>query len=136
MIRPPFDQLLFVGTGGFLGANARYILSAWITAQAQRVTGYHLPIGTVFVNVIGSFLLAVFSVWVARHIHWSENTRLLVATGFFGAFTTFSTYANESITLIRSGDRLLGFGNIIATNLLCLAGVLIGLWVASRMSIG
>ena len=123
---------MFIGTGGFLGANARYILSVWIGAQVETITNHKFPFGTAFVNVIGSFLLAVFTVWVGRQINWSENARLLVATGFFGAFTTFSTYANESIGLIRSGNWSTGIGNILLTNALCLVGVILGLWIANR----
>jgi fluoride exporter len=127
-----FEQMLFVGTGGFLGANARYILSEWIAVRIENLTGYPFPYGTVFVNVIGSFLLAFFGVWVGKQINLPDNARLLVATGFFGAFTTFSTYANESINLIRDGNWFTGIGNIMLMNVLCLIGVMAGLWIASR----
>jgi CrcB protein len=132
VIRPPLEQLMFIGTGGFLGANARHILSAWIATQVTTLTNHKFPFGPAFVNVIGSFLLAVFTVWVGRQVNWSENVRLLVAPGFFGAFTTFSTYANESIGLIRSGDWSTAIGNILLTNALCLIGVILGLWIANR----
>jgi CrcB protein len=123
---------MFIGTGGFLGANARHILSAWIATQVATLTNHKFPFGTAFVNVIGSFLLAVFTVWVGRQVNWPENARLLVATGFFGAFTTFSTYATESIGLIRSGNWPTAIGNILLTNALCLIGVILGLWIANR----
>jgi fluoride exporter len=126
------EQMVFIGTGGFLGANARYILSAWVATQVGCMTDYRFPFGTAFVNVVGSFFLAVFTVWVGRQVNWPENARLLVATGFFGAFTTFSTYANESINLIRDGSWSSGIGNIVLTNGLCLVGVILGLWVAGR----
>lgn len=131
-MRPEFINLLYVGVGGFLGANARYVLSAWVAVAFERLLGYEFPYGTLFVNVTGSFMLAIFGVWVARQANWPENIRLLVATGFFGAFTTFSTYANESITLIRGGDWPLGWGNIVLTNGLCLVAVIAGLWLANR----
>lgn len=132
VIKLPWEQMMFIGTGGFLGANARYILSAWIAMQVETVTSHKFPLGTAVVNITGSFLLAVFTVWVGKQVNWSENARLLVATGFFGAFTTFSTYANESIILIRDGNWYSGIGNILLTNGLCLLGVILGLWIANR----
>ena len=130
-------QFFFVGIGGFLGANARYFLSDWIMEHvAASVGGRAFPFGTIFVNVIGSFLLAIFIVWTTEHMQLSENNRLLIATGFFGAFTTFSTYANESIALIQDGDWVNGLGYIFVTNSLCLFGVVLGIWLMGRIPQG
>ncbi len=123
------ENLLIVGIGGFLGANARYVLSAWMADRAPAM----LPYGTMAVNVIGSFGLAMFIAWVAKRTSIPERTRLLVGTGFFGAFTTFSTYANESIALIRDGQWSAGLGNMIITNVLCIIAVIVGLIVGSRL---
>ena len=130
---PSIQQLLFVGLGGFFGANARYVLSGWIAVRLSAILGWTLPYGTLFVNVVGSFLLAIFAVWLTKQSPWPENISLLVSVGFFGAFTTFSTYANESITLIRAGDWTVGIGNIIFTNALCLLGAIAGLWLANKL---
>lgn len=130
---PNFTQLIFVGIGGFLGANARYILSAWIAVRMEQLIGKEFPYGTLFVNATGSFLLAIFGVWVTKQTNWPEHMRLLVGTGFFGAYTTFSTYANESMILLKSENWPIGLGNIIANNVICLFGVVLGLWLARQL---
>ena len=126
------QQMLYVGAGGFLGANARYFMSMWINNTFQD--GGVLPLGTMFVNVGGSFLLAVFGVWASDFVNLSSELRLLVATGFFGAFTTFSTYANESVALIRMGEWQAGLISIVGTNVLCLLGVVLGFLLMEQIA--
>jgi len=126
------DSLLFVGIGGFIGANARYLMTLWVNALFVPRWGAY-PFGTLVVNVLGSFGLALFGVWFGSRIGLSPNVRLLVGTGFFGAFTTFSTYANESITLFEKGGLSPFLANIIITNGFCLVGVVLGLFVAQRL---
>lgn len=126
------QKILLVGMGGFLGANIRYFLSEWLTGKFSTVFGVAIPWGTAFVNITGSCLLAILTVWLARQFPVPEHMRLLAGTGFFGAYTTFSTFANESIVLWRQDWRV-GAGYIILTNLLCLAGVLLGLGIANRL---
>ena len=122
---PPMRDLLLVGAGGFLGAVMRYILTAWVAVRAAHWFGWEsLPAGTLFVNVTGSFLLAVFSVWITSQGNWSQDLRLLVGTGFFGAYTTFSTFANEGIALWRTENAANGLFYIVLTNVLCLTQIL------------
>lgn len=124
---------LFIGIGGFLGANARYWVTIWVTQQIANRLGGVFPLGTLIVNFSGSLLLAVFIAWSARHIDLPDNIRLLVATGFFGAYTTFSTFANESVALLQTGHWAAAIANILSTNLVCLIGVLLGLAIAGRL---
>lgn len=126
------DTIIVVGIGGFLGANARYLLSSWLTYQLTENHGITFPYGTLAVNFIGSTLLALFIGWASHRVELSANIRLLVATGFFGAFTTFSTFASESVTLAQQGNWLGAVGNIISSNLICILGVLMGLALANR----
>jgi fluoride exporter len=127
------DKLLYIGFGGFLGANARYLISGWLVGWLSVHFGWQNPIGTVFVNVTGSFLLAVFIVSSSQRVPMSENMRLLIATGFFGAYTTFSTFANESIAMIQAGNWFNGMSHILGTNALCLLGALLGIIISTRM---
>lgn len=127
------QSLLYVGIGGFLGANARHILATVITNMLVGKTGWPVPFGTAFVNTTGSLLLAIFSVWASREAGVPNNISLLIGTGFFGAYTTFSTFANESILLVNGDMPLAGWLYIISTNLLCLLGVVIGFWLAHRI---
>lgn len=124
-----WQNLLYVGVGGFLGANARYVLTVVLNERLTR----QLPIGTTFVNVTGSLLLSLFLVWAQRRVGIvPESAKLLIGTGFFGAYTTFSTYANESVLLWQDNWRT-GIGYILITNLLCLLGVIMGIWFANRI---
>ena len=129
-----WQAFLFVGIGGFLGAITRYVLSLVLTERLVRLTNVPLPFGTLIINVTGSMLLAMLSVWVGRQAgFFSDSAKLVIGTGFFGAYTTFSTYANESINLIYGDHVLLGWGYIIGTNALCLLGVMLGLWFANQL---
>jgi len=126
------QAFLYVGLGGFFGANVRYILSLLITERVANTTGIAIPFGTAFVNITGSFGLAFFSAWIARQSGLPDGVKLLIGTGFFGAYTTFSTYSNESFNLLDGGNTVAGWGYIIGTNILCLLGVLLGLWLAGK----
>jgi fluoride exporter len=134
-----WQAFLYVGIGGFLGANSRYVLSLIITERFASFTNKPIPFGTAFVNVTGSFLLAILLFWLAKQTGANDRIRLMMGTGFFGAYTTFSTFANESINLLlRDGFRLnsnwvIGFGYILLTNILCLFAVIAGLWLANRI---
>jgi CrcB protein len=129
---PNLQTIFIVGAGGFLGANMRHYLSTYLTTRFLLWTGIALPVGTLFVNVVGSFLLAVFSVLLARIFISTPQMRLLIGTGFFGAFTTFSTFANETINLANKESLTLALGYWVLTNLLCLVGVVLGIAFAQR----
>ncbi|MCY4061312.1 MAG: fluoride efflux transporter CrcB [Chloroflexi bacterium] len=126
------ESLIYVGLGGFFGANARYALSLWVNDYLAPRWG-PFPYGTFLVNVIGSFGLAILGAWVGARTGLSPPLRLLVGAGFFGAFTTFSTFANESIGLMQNGDWTLLFLNLLLNNGGCLLGVVIGLFLGHRL---
>ena len=123
------SNLMYIGIGGFVGANARYLFTVWITNRIGTI----FPFGTLFVNFAGSLLLAMFIHMAARRFNLSPQTHLMIGTGFFGAFTTFSTFANETVLLAQSGHWLAAATNLIGTNVVCIAGGLIGLALASRL---
>lgn len=127
--RRKVETLLLIGLGGFLGANARFWVSTWVV---QRL-GSQFPWGTLVVNLSGSLLLGVLLAWAANHTAFDPRARLFLVTGFFGAYTTFSTFANESVALLQGGDWIGALGNILGTNAVCLAGALVGLIVGSRL---
>jgi CrcB protein len=117
--------MLCVGLGAFFGANLRY--------AAARLLARWVGAGTFFVNVTGSLLLAVFLTWVSRRLTVSPEVRLLVATGFFGSYTTFSSFANEGVALARDGRWASAAFYILGTNIVCVVGVLVGIWLGSRI---
>ena len=126
------DSLIYVGLGGFLGANARYLLSLWTNDLLVPRWGV-FPYGTLVVNVLGSFGLAVLGVWVSARTGMSPHMRLFIGSGFFGAFTTFSTFANESVTIFSDGSIALLLLNLLLNNGLCLLAVAIGLFFGHRL---
>ncbi len=125
------ESLLYVGVGGFCGANARYLLTLWVNNFLTPRLGA-FPYGTLIVNVLGSFGLALFGAWFSARLGMSLQLRLLVGAGFFGAFTTFSTFANESIDLASGGigQMLL---NLLLNNAGCLLAVALGIWLGTRL---
>ncbi len=120
-------QYLFIAVGGASGAILRYLVSGW--AYALLGTGF--PWGTLLVNLIGSFVIGfLWQMFSTAAI--SPNMRHLIFTGGLGAFTTFSTFALESINLFREGDIKLGLANILISDFLGLALVVVGI-IAGRL---
>ncbi|HXG24359.1 MAG TPA: fluoride efflux transporter CrcB [Chthonomonadales bacterium] len=93
-------KYLVIGLGGFIGANARYIIGGWV----QQKWGSSFPYGTFVINITGSFILGLFAT-LALRFTWSEYLRLWVAIGFVGAYTTFSTFEYETLRLIMEGRQ-------------------------------
>jgi CrcB protein len=93
-------KYLVIGTGGFVGANTRYIVGGWV----QQKWGTSFPYGTFVINVSGSFILGLFGTLAIRYA-WDDYWRFLIAIGFVGAYSTFSTFEYETIQLIAEGGR-------------------------------
>ncbi|WP_296638467.1 fluoride efflux transporter CrcB [Polaribacter sp.] len=92
-------NLLFVFIGGGFGSVLRYCISKWLN---NTETG--IPYGTFAVNILGSFLIGLILGYAAKTDTISDNHTLLLATGFCGGFTTFSTFAYENHVFLKSGD--------------------------------
>jgi fluoride exporter len=120
-------EYLVISIGGILGANARYLLANW---AAQRI-GASFPYGTFIINISGAFVLGIFMAFMQdRLVH--TNYRLFFATGFCGAYTTFSTITYESLRLFQDGSFLLGFTNLFGSIVIGMLGVFLG-FVLGRM---
>jgi CrcB protein len=115
---------MWVGLGGILGANARYLLGGWVAARLGAV----FPYGTFLINVTGSFVLGVLMGILEGHT-LSPVVRLAVGIGFLGAYTTFSTFTYETMRLLEEGSILLGAANALGSLVVGLLGVLGGLTV-------
>lgn len=122
-------RYLAVAVGAVLGAWARYALSGW---AAQR-WGASFPWGTLLVNLTGSFLLGVFVAWSTDRFLVDPRLRLLIAVGFFGSYTTFSSYTVESLNLLLAGQWLLGLLNWWGSALLGGLAALLGLWLGRAL---
>jgi len=113
---------LWIAVGAVVGASARYFLSGLIARNFSAT----FPYSTLFINVSGSLALGFFLVYSTDRVLLDPRWRLLVAVGFCGSYTTFSSYAFESFALIEQGQWLLAGVNALTSNVLCLAAVLAG----------
>jgi fluoride exporter len=117
---------LLIGIGGFLGANARYLVAGWITERL----GASFPYGTLVINVSGSFILGFFSIFISERLLVHANWRLFFAIGFLGAYTTFSTFSFENFALIQERSYILALVNMLGSVFLGLIAVVAGISVA------
>lgn len=117
-------NLLLVFLGGGLGSVARYWLGLYLNSDQSGI-----PYGTFLANVLGSLFIGIILGLAARSQGLSEQTVLLLATGFCGGFTTFSTFAYENHVFLKSGD-LLSFGiYALGSFVLGFAAVFAGIWL-------
>lgn len=119
-------EVLIVSLGAIVGANSRYLLSRY----AAKLMGPVFPYGTLIINLSGSFIVGFFIVWTSERVFIDPRWRLLVVVGFCGSFTTFSSYAYESMAYFEQGQWLLMWSNILSNNVLCLLAVLAGIALA------
>jgi fluoride exporter len=123
--RIPWDVLQkvwWVGFGSFLGGNARYWLGGWIQS---RWSGF--PWGTFVINITGSFVLGLFLALITERFAFPKTPtlRLVVAIGFLGAYTTFSTFEYETLMLATTGAWLRAFANAFGS----LAAGFLAVWL-------
>ncbi len=102
---------LIVAAGGALGAMARYGTDSMV----GRWTGLGFPWGTVTVNLVGSLVLGLLIGAAVHGLHLGQEMRALVVTGFLGAFTTFSTFSLNTVTLLERGDTGVALGYVLGS---------------------
>jgi len=122
-------EFLLISLGAVVGANLRY----WVGNLSARYLSASLPWGTLIINVTGSFILGFFLVWTTDRVMADPRWRPLVAVGFCGAYTTFSSYSYETFSLMEQGHYSLAAGNFAANNILALAGVVAGAVLARSL---
>jgi len=123
-------QLFYIGVFGGFGCVARYLASAW----TYQLFGRNLPYGTLFVNIVGSFLLALLMVFGLRSTLFSPEIRIGLSVGFMGGFTTFSTFSYETLRLLEDGSLWQAGLNILLNIVLCLFFALLGVLVARQLT--
>jgi CrcB protein len=118
---------LLVGLGGFIGANARFLVARWVGAFVET----RFPLGTFLINISGSFLLGVVGTVVAQKVFSdSDSVRLALGVGFLGAYTTYSTFAFETHALLEDGSWLTATMNMTASLFIGLIAVRAGIVAA------
>jgi fluoride exporter len=122
--------LVFVGIGGFAGSVMRYALSGYVQ-QVTHSTSFSY--GTLFVNVLGCFIIGFLSQLVESYGLFSAEARALLIPGLLGGFTTFSTFSNETLNLFRDDETALGLVNIGAHIFLGLGAVWAGRALAAAL---
>ena len=122
----PISDFFTISAGAILGANARWVISRF----AARILSPVFPYGTLFINVTGSFVVGFFMIWSSERVLLDPRWRLLIVVGFCGAFTTFSSFAFETMAYFEQGQWLMMLANFISNNLLCLGAALAGMAVA------
>ncbi|MDP9122115.1 MAG: fluoride efflux transporter CrcB [Acidobacteriota bacterium] len=125
-------RFLWICLGGAVGTAARYLLMTWIA----RRTGSSFPLGTLAVNLLGSFLLsAILEVALSTDLI-GPTLRPALSTGVLGGFTTYSTFNYDTLRLLEQKAWLLGLTNLAATVVGCLAAGILGLLVARSLTGG
>ena len=117
---------LWVGLGGFLGANARYALGAWIVQRAGPAFPWH----TLLINVTGSLTIGVILTLLTERLVADPAWRLFLVVGFLGGYTTCSSYTFEGLELLREGEWLAALWYALGSNLLGLAATYLGMVLA------
>jgi CrcB protein len=119
---PAVARLLFICLAGAIGSGARYLVSEW----SAKSLGTTFPWGTLFVNLGGSFLIAVIT-YVGLRMQMSPTLRLTLTTGFVGGFTTYSAFNFETLRLLQEGAWTTGAINVLVTLVGCMIMGLLGL---------
>ena len=120
---------VWISIGAVVGANLRYFLATLIA----RLSTTSFPIGTLIINTTGSLILGFFVIWTSERVLADPLWRSLVAVGFCGSYTTFSSYAFETMAYFEQGNWMLFAGNILSNNILCLGAVLVGAMLARSL---
>jgi len=121
-------KLLAVAVGGGVGSIARY----FIAIGAEKLTAANFPFGTLGANLLGSLLIGLFWSYFDR-IHISSEFRLFIFTGFLGGFTTFSTFARETVQFFKAGEPIHGIAYMLLSNVLGLTMVALGFFLCHRL---
>ena len=122
-------DFLAISGAAIVGANLRYLLSRLAAVELGSV----FPYGTLFINIVGSFIVGFFVIWTSERALVDPRWRLLVVVGFCGSFTTFSSYAFETMAYLEQGQWGLMLANVLTNNVLCLAGALAGMALARAL---
>jgi fluoride exporter len=122
-------QLVYIGICGAFGCLARYFVSGW----TYTLLGRGFPYGTFAVNLLGSFLLGLVMEGSLRSSILSPELRMGITVGFFGGFTTFSTFSFETCRLLEEGSLLQAGANVLFNVVVCIVFAALGIFVARQV---
>ncbi len=113
--------IVFIGIGGFFGAVFRFLISTFV----QKISFSFFPVGTLSVNVLGSFIIGFLALYFEQMV--SPNYKALFITGFLGALTTFSTFSLETVSMLQSSEYMKAILNISLNVIFCLIATIGGM---------
>jgi len=119
------STIAVVAFGGALGAIARY----GVNIGATQIFGHGFPWGTLIVNILGSFLMGVVIAKFASMDNVSQELKTLYVTGFLGAFTTFSTFSLDFVSLWERGEMIQAVSYMLVSVIASIMALFIALWV-------
>ncbi len=122
-----YTILLYIGFGGFFGAISRFLIAGFVQKQFNTL----FPIGTLSVNVLGSFIIGFMAMFFQNIVE--PEYKALVITGFLGALTTFSTFSLENVTMLQDGDYGRVILNIILNVTLTLFSTIIAIMIFKKL---
>jgi len=122
-------MIWYIAFGSAVGGVSRYLLGGYL----QRLTGGTFPMGTLLINVTGSFLLGLISRYALDSAAISAEVRALLTIGFCGGYTTFSTFSLEAVRLLEDGDYRRAGLYVGLSVLLSLAGAIVGITAAKEL---
>ena len=118
-------KVIYVGFGGFIGSMLRYALYI----STSNILGYTSPIATLFINIIGCFLIGSAYQLFSTHLVISENLRLFIMIGLLGGFTTFSAFSIDAFLLYQNSGKILAIAYVVLSIILSLLATLAGVWL-------
>ena len=121
--------LLLIAAGGAIGAVMRFLTQATV----YEIAGRGFPYGTLTVNVLGSFLMGLLSIFLVEKFNLSAEWHLAILVGVLGSFTTFSTFSIETLVLFEQGDLFKAMSNILLSVTLCIVSVWVGAYLAKQI---
>lgn len=123
------QTLLYIAAGGALGAILRYA----VTNGVHALIGRGFPYGTLTVNVLGSLLMGLMYIIFIERVSNNLGLRVMIITGFLGAFTTFSTFSIETFNLLENGEAFKALFNILISVVLCLLAAWVGVVIGREI---
>ncbi len=122
-----FNILLYIGAGGFFGAISRFLIAGFV----QKSFGVLFPIGTLSVNVLGSFIIGFMAMYFSQVIQ--PEAKAFVITGFLGALTTFSTFSLENVNMLQNGEMSKMIFNIFLNIILTLSATILSIMLFKKI---
>ncbi len=122
-------KILSIALGGAVGALLRY----WTSIGVHSVMSRDFPYGTLVINVTGSLLIGFLSILLVDRLAVGPELRAGILIGLLGAFTTFSAFSIETMSLFEQGDAVRAFTNILLSVVLCLAATALGLFLGRQL---